>query len=127
MTDASISSEQGELARRIIAGFDGSEGAFRALDWAAAEADGTDSLLEVHAAYRAGYSFVTSAEVREGMARLAGQAVDHVRDVAPNVVTKAVGSDGSPVSALVEASKGADLLVVGSTALGGSGASLSAP
>ena len=119
MTDTRTSSQQGELVHRIVVGFDGSEGAALALDWAAAEAGRTDSVLEVHAAYSAGYSFVTSAEVREEMARLAGQGVDHVREVAPNVVTKAVGSDGSPAAALVEASKGADLLVVGSRGLGG--------
>lgn len=119
MTDTRTSSKQGELARRIVVGFDGSEGALLALDWAAAEAGRTDSVLEVHAAYPAGYSFVTSAEVREEMGRLAEQGVDHVHEVAPNVVTKAVGSDTSPVAALVEASKGADLLVIGSRGLGG--------
>jgi nucleotide-binding universal stress UspA family protein len=119
MTDTRTNSQHGELAHRIVVGFDGSEGALLALDWAAAEAGRTDSVLEVHAAYLAGYSFVTSAEVREEMGRLAAEGVDHVREVAPNVVTKAVGSDASPVAALVEASKGADLLVVGSRGLGG--------
>lgn len=119
MTDTRTSSNQGELVRRIVVGFDGSEGALLALDWAAAEAGRTDSVLEVHAAYPAGYSFVTSAEVREEMGRLAGHGVDHVHEVAPNVVTKAVGSDASPVATLVEASKGADLLVIGSRGLGG--------
>ena len=119
MTDTRTSSKQGELAHRIVVGFDGSEGASLALDWAAVEAGRTDSVLEVHAAYPAGFSFVTSAEVREEMGRLAAQGVDHVREFAPNVVTKAVGSDTSPVAALVEASKGADLLVVGSRGIGG--------
>jgi nucleotide-binding universal stress UspA family protein len=119
MTEARTSSTQRELAHRIVVGFDGSEGAVFALDWAAAEAGRTDSVLEVHAAYPAGYSFVTSAEVKEEMSRLAGHGVDHVREVAPNVVTKAIGSDASPVAALVEASMGADLLVVGSRGLGG--------
>lgn len=119
MTDATTGSRQEKPARHIVAGFDGSEGALRALDWAAAEADRTGSVLEVHAAYGGNYSFVTPAEVRGEMARLAEQGVDHVREVAPNVVTKAVGSDTSPVAALVGASKAADLLVVGSRGLGG--------
>lgn len=119
MTEAGTNQAQGADFRRIVVGVDGSDGADRALDWAAVQAGHTDSVLEIIAAYGADYAFITTDEVRQTMARVTQAAADHLREVAPGVVTKQVPSDGSPVAALVEVSRDADLLVVGSRGLGG--------
>ena len=55
------------------------------------------------------------------MVSLTEQAAARAEKVAPGVKTKAVTHEGAPAKVLVEASKGADLLVVGSRGLGGFG------
>jgi len=109
----------GVVRRRIVVGTDGSAGAGRALDWAAARAARTDSVLEIHTAYGSQYVFVGRGEVEEATTRLGQQAVARVRELAPSVVAKAFTHEAPPVESLVEASRDADLLVVGSRGLGG--------
>ena len=104
---------------RVIVGIDGSDGGTRALEWAAAEADRSGAVLEVHTAYGPGYVFITPSEVHWSMQRLVDDAVAHVAITAPGVVVKGVIHEGAPAKALIEASRGADLLVVGSRGLGG--------
>ncbi len=104
---------------RIVVGVDGSEGSTRALEWAAAEATRAGAALEVHTAYGPGGVLATPATTERTMRRLVDQSVDHVHQVAPGVEAVGVTHEGSPVTALIEASLGADLLVVGSRGRGG--------
>ncbi len=104
---------------RIVVGVDGSEIAMKALDWAALEADRTGAVLEIHTAYEPGYVHVTQDEIQKNMERLVEEATARVAQLAPGVTTKSVTREESPATALIEASDGADLLVVGARGLGG--------
>lgn len=106
---------------RLVVGVDGSEGGARALDWAASQAARTGSLLEIHTADSNQYDFVTQSEVQQAMVSLTEEAVARAEKLASGVTTKAVTHEGAPAKVLVEASPGADLLVVGSRGLGGFG------
>jgi nucleotide-binding universal stress UspA family protein len=52
------------------------------------------------------------------MQQMLDDAIAHIANFSPNVVSKGTGREGSPADVLIEASKGADLLVVGSRGLG---------
>lgn len=109
----------GASAHRIVVGVDGSEVGDRALDWAAAQAGRTGAVLEIHTAWDQDYAFVTSDEVNETMGRLLERSVKRAIEVAPGVATSVMAHDGPPAAALIGASEGADLLVVGTRGLGG--------
>lgn len=111
--------EPAGAGHRIVVGVDGSENAGRALEWAAAQAERTGALLEIHAAYGAGYVLFPPSEVEEATRRLVENATRQAHKVAPQVDTRPVTDKGPPAPALIEASDGADLLVVGSRGLGG--------
>ena len=104
---------------RIVVGVDGSEHALRAAEWAAQEAERTGDVLEIHAASYGGFVYATPHEVKETLDRFVDEARGVVEKVAPGVKTKAVLHEGSPVTSLVAASKGADLVVVGTRGVGG--------
>lgn len=106
-------------ARRIVVGIDGSEASDQALAWAAAEAQMTGASLEVHTAYGPGYEFVTREDVRQWMQGLVDVALARVKSLAPEVPVTGATHEDAPSKALVEASEGADLLVVGSRGHGG--------
>jgi nucleotide-binding universal stress UspA family protein len=104
---------------RIVVGVDGSENGDRALDWAAAQAERTGAVLEMRTSYGPGYVFVTPSEVDQAMRHVLDAASARVAKVAPKVVMEGKSHEGSPATDLIEASEGADLLVVGSRGLGG--------
>lgn len=104
----------GTRRRCVVVGVDGSAGAMRALDWATEEAACSGAMLEIHTAYGLGYVLVSPHLVKEAMKGVLDEAIARVKRTAPEVETVGVGHEGSPVAALVEASKHADLLVVGS-------------
>ncbi len=114
-TDAAYQSP----TRRLVVGVDGSEGSNRALEWAAAEAGRRGAILEAHTSYGAGYVFITSQGVHQAMQHVLDEAANHIADLAPGVTFKGVVHKGSAAKFLIEASEGADLLVVGSRGLGG--------
>jgi nucleotide-binding universal stress UspA family protein len=67
-----------------------------------------------------GYAFTTTVdEVRNKARSLVDQAISHVAQVAPDVVVRGEATEQPAGPALVMASKGADLLVVGSRGMGG--------
>jgi nucleotide-binding universal stress UspA family protein len=104
---------------RVVVGVDGSEGGWRALESAAHEAARLGALLELHAAYGTGYVFLTPHEVELHLNHLLQDAAAQVAQLEPGLVVKTFAHEGDPVKALVEASFGADLVVVGSRGLGG--------
>ncbi len=106
-------------SHRIVVGWDGSDSASRALDWAAREADRTGAVLEIHTAYEPGYVHVTHKDVQKSMDLLVDKAAARVAEVAPRVTIISKTHEASPATVLLDASDGADLLVVGSRGLGG--------
>jgi nucleotide-binding universal stress UspA family protein len=108
--------------KRIVVGIDGSESSDAALAWAARQADFTDSVLEAVTVWQwpANYGYPMSVP-----------ADFHPDDVAKGVLDKALAElprtttnrklevrklvlEGYPARILVDASRGAELLVVGS-------------
>lgn len=114
-----IRSRDHHLPHRVLVGIDGSPGGDAALDWAAAEASRTGALLEIHTAYGTGGFLVTPKHVQSSMRGILEEAMRRAGKVAPGLDTVGVFHEGSPANALVEASEGAELLVVGSRGLGG--------
>jgi len=109
---------------RIVVGVDGSAPSKRALDWAVAEAQRTGASLHVVSAWvfpmALGYAFTTTVpEVRQAAQDVVDRALARVTEVAPSLAATGETTEQLPAPALVAASKGAALLVVGSRGLGG--------
>jgi nucleotide-binding universal stress UspA family protein len=104
---------------RIVVGVDGSEGAGSALEWAAAQAKRTGATLEIHTASGPESVISSSVERAERMELILERAAEHARRVAPDIVTTLKAYDGVPSADLIEATRGAGLLVVGSRGRGG--------
>jgi nucleotide-binding universal stress UspA family protein len=116
----STTAPQGQSpTNRVVVGIDGSEGSNHALEWAAAEAARRGAVLEAHTSYDPGYVFITDQEVHQAMQHVLDEAETHIVDLAPGLAFKGVIHEGSAAKFLIDASKGADLLVVGSRGLGG--------
>lgn len=105
---------------RIVVGIDGSSSSLDALAWAGRQADLTGAQLDVVMTWEwpssLGWAvpipddFDPEAEVRQTIAK----AVAPVRAAHPGLTISERAEEGHPAPVLVEASKGADLLVVGS-------------
>jgi len=111
-------------AQRIVVGFDGSEAAEKALNWAIGEAERSGSILDIVTAWMfpmaLGYAFTTTVhEVQAAAQGVVDRAITHAAEVAPDVVVRGETTEQPPAPALVAAGNGADLLVVGSRGLGG--------
>jgi nucleotide-binding universal stress UspA family protein len=105
---------------RVVVGVDGSDASTRALEWAAIQAERTAALLEIHTVYVPGLLFIPPDEVNELTTELLDEAAERARSVAPGVATLGKAHDDvAPATALIEASNGATLLVVGSRGHGG--------
>jgi nucleotide-binding universal stress UspA family protein len=114
----------------IVVGVDGSEGSLQALRWAADEARLRKALLQVVLAWDypaslfAGASFsVPDLEILGDFGKLAearlGQALQDASSALEGVEVERRVIEGAPALALIEAAKGADLLVVGTRGHGG--------
>ncbi len=114
----------------IVVGIDGSANSARALDWALREAGLRHLPLTVLAVHEVAASFWTGnpmtmpedapevEKVRKAASDAVNKAADRVGGPQPESVTvRAVA--GIPASELIEASKDADMLVVGSRGGGG--------
>ncbi len=105
---------------RIVVGVDGSRSSIEALELAARQAELTGATLEAIAAWEWPSSYGWMLPVPEGWdpaadaQKILDEAVGTLRRTHPSitVVTRVVEGHAAPV--LVSASKGADLLVVGS-------------
>jgi nucleotide-binding universal stress UspA family protein len=111
---------------RIVVGVDGSEGGQGALRWAIAEARRRGAVLEVVHAWRAAYATANPylalpetdlTQLEESEQRVLDHAVC-AEDTDGVDVTRVLVFDDAP-NALLEAAKGADLLVVGTRGRGG--------
>jgi|SRR5664280_2371954 len=118
-TEPVASANSADSNRRIVVGIDGSPESWNALDWAATEADRSGAQLDIQTAYEPGYEFITDDEVQRTMDRLIAKAEARVAEVTPRVSITSGTHVVSPTKMLIDASEGADLLVVGSRGLGG--------
>jgi nucleotide-binding universal stress UspA family protein len=105
---------------KIVVGIDGSEASLAALDWAAGQAALTSSPLEILATWdwpvTYGWAVPLPQEYdpQESVQKTLDEAADGVRSRYPDIEVTTTALQGHPAPVLVEASKGAKLLVVGS-------------
>lgn len=114
-------------ARRILVGYDGSAQAARAVEWAAVEAVRRGQPLTVFYVIDYGRFAVGGGgsvgtdwrpyRAQEPAALLVDKGVARAREAAPTVRVTGEAKVGRPVGGLVEASRTADLLVVGARGL----------
>jgi nucleotide-binding universal stress UspA family protein len=97
----------------IVVGFDGSEGARPALDWAVDEARRRGAQLHLVRAWTSG-EFGSDAEKAQYAQSTLDEQVATVRQSAPSVEITTTVEQGHAAHVLLEQSKNADLLVVGS-------------
>jgi nucleotide-binding universal stress UspA family protein len=116
-------SDDGE--RRIVAGVDGSASSQAALAWAVKQAALTGAVVDAVIAWEvpANYSFLVQVPVDINYAEIAAQVVtDAIAEVSgpdEQVKIRSMPTEGSPARVLLDASKGAELLVVGFRGHGG--------
>lgn len=102
---------------RIVVGIDGSDCSQRALDFAADEAQRTGALLQIVSVYTVvpAAGLIQSPNVldKPGAEDVARRAIERVRERRSGVVTKGETVLGAPGPVLVDVSRDAELLVVG--------------
>ncbi len=104
---------------RIVVGVDGSACATKALEYAAHEAALRGALLHIVIAYETApyvtaWSMVPLEPDQHAAAAIVDECVAHVREIEPTIVSKGEIRYGVAGRVLVDASRGAILLVVGS-------------
>jgi nucleotide-binding universal stress UspA family protein len=105
---------------RIVVGYDGSESANNALEWAARQAELTGSTLDVVTAWGWPTTYGAPLPLTEGFSpesdarKVVEGAGGLLAERHPGLEVKLVTTEGHPAPVLVQASKGASLLVVGS-------------
>ena len=112
--------EQQGSEHRIVVGIDGSEPSLAALRWAARQAELTGSRLEVMVAWKwpINYGWVAAIpsdyDPADDAQKTLEGAVSKARIEHPTLDIRPMVVEGHPAPALVHASQGAELLVVGS-------------
>jgi nucleotide-binding universal stress UspA family protein len=118
--EAGMATPDGESPHRIVVGIDGSECSVAALQWATQQAMLTKSTLEVVMAWEwppsfgYGYMLPDNFDPASDAHKMLDDAVEKIRGSAAGVTIKPVVVEGHPSLALERASRGADLLVIGS-------------
>jgi nucleotide-binding universal stress UspA family protein len=101
----------------IVAGLDGSQSSLAALEWAARQAELTGSALVVVAAWQlpvyAAAAITDDFDPTAGMQTVLDHALHAIEKRHQTLPTTGQVINGHPGRALVDASRGADLLVVG--------------
>ncbi len=108
-----------EADHRIVAGTDGSQSSIAALEWAANQAEVTGAALEVLMTWEWPYAYGWSAvpnnyEPAQDCERVLEKVLIPIREAHPDLSIRPAVIEGHPAPLLVKASRGADLLVVGS-------------
>jgi nucleotide-binding universal stress UspA family protein len=104
---------------RIVVGVDGSPSSLAAVEWAVRQGELTGSSLELVMAwewptmYGAPFAFETDWNPAADAAKVLADVVATVRAAHPGVDVRSTVVEGHPALALVTASKGAELVVVG--------------
>jgi nucleotide-binding universal stress UspA family protein len=111
----------GERGPRIVVGVDGSPDSLRALDWAAKEARIRTAALEVvHVGtFRRAAMELFSPNLRQQEESLLDAAVERAKQLEPGIEVRGRLCEPPVTEALIEASDGAEMLVVGSRGLTG--------
>ncbi len=111
---------QPDTGHRIVVGVDGSEASVAAVAWAARQAELTGAVLEVVMTWEWPTSYGWSLPIPTGYdpaaesEKLLARILEPVRREHPGITLQPTILEGHPAPRLVEASTGADLLVVGS-------------
>jgi nucleotide-binding universal stress UspA family protein len=106
--------------RRIVVGVDGSDASLHALEWAVRQAELTAARIDVVAAWHWppvwgwGVPLAPPTSPAEDLQKVLDDVLEPVRAQHPGVTIDAHIVESHPAPALVDASRGADLLVVGS-------------
>jgi nucleotide-binding universal stress UspA family protein len=114
-------------AQRIVVGYDGSDEARRAVDWAAGEAERTGAQLQIVNGYQISWPGAYDAVAVEQIAAAGAAAEQRVAEIVARVRERGTGIDvfgtaveGLPAATLLEiAEAGARMIVVGSRGAGG--------
>jgi nucleotide-binding universal stress UspA family protein len=107
-------------AHRIVAGLDDSPASLAALEWAAHQAELTGAVLEVIMTWEwptsYGWTLPISSDYNPAhdAEKSVSELLEPVRQAHPGLAIDGTVFEGHPAPVLVKASKGADLLVVGS-------------
>lgn len=119
------------MSGRLVVGVDGSPTATLAVRWAAREAVLRDASLELVSAWEVpvtgvgfGYGFAPVPDemlkgLVQGAEELLAKEAEQARDVAPDLDITTRVAEGPAAPALIDASRDADMLVVGSRGMGG--------
>jgi nucleotide-binding universal stress UspA family protein len=112
--------DQQETEARIVVGLDGSKSSIAALEWAAGQATLTGSTLDVlttwewPTSYGWSFPFPEDFDPAEETRKSVGGILDSAKVAHPDVDLHSVILEGHAAPSLVEAARGARLLVVGS-------------
>jgi nucleotide-binding universal stress UspA family protein len=115
--------------RRIVVGIDGSPSSRVALKWAVEQAERTDALVQAVIAWHypvmlGGYAWapvsaMEATDLREIAEKTVAETIAEVVDPASSVPIETVVKEGVAAQVLIDAAKGAELLVVGCRGHGG--------
>lgn len=106
--------------RRIVVGVDGSDSSVRALEWAARQAELTHDVLDVVTTWEWPANFGWSPPFPEDWdpqadtTKILDEILVRLRQAHPDIAVRSRVVEGHPAPVLIEASHGAELLVVGS-------------
>lgn len=115
-----MTSPSGDPAKRIVVGIDGSSASIAAAEWATRQAELTQSSLHAITTWHSPTSFGYPMPIPEGFdpaaeaTKVLDDAVAKLHAGYPSVEIHTSVTEGYTAQILVEASLGADLLVVGS-------------
>ena len=118
--ERTLTNRQSEPIHRIVVGVDGSESSVAALEWALRQAELTGSALEAITTwewptnYGWAYPFPPEYDPKVDAQKMLSDALRPLLEAHPDVPVQTTVVEGHPAPVLVAASKGADVLVVGS-------------
>jgi nucleotide-binding universal stress UspA family protein len=111
-----------DVENRVVVGVDGSDGADQALDFAMHDARRRGAILQVISAFGlppvAEMATLAMDPFEDASRQILNSALARVAEIEPSIVAKGESHFGNPEHILVEESKGAALLVVGSRGRG---------